>query len=242
MSASAASTISGLLSLVAAAVAIIFVLCPHEFAHAFVAYRCGDATAKMNGRMTLNPLRHMDPLGYVIFILTGFGWAKPVPVYPENFNHYRRGLFLTAIAGVVTNYIVAFIACPIALAIWTYALPLLEYHGFWWYVVYLVYLIFEYTFLYSLCIFVFNLLPFRPLDGFRIVESLTRGVNRVRRFLDTYGYYILIILIAESFVCRVVDGFVSFNVSQFDVLGYVSYFATDIVGWPISKLWELILI
>ena len=67
-------------------IAVLFVFIPHEFAHAFVAYKCGDPTAKMRGRLTLNPLKHIDPTGFVLCILTGFGWAKPVPFYPYNFH------------------------------------------------------------------------------------------------------------------------------------------------------------
>ena len=104
-------------------IAVLFVFVPHEFAHAFVAYKCGDPTAKMQGRLTLNPVKHVDPAGFVLCILTGFGWAKPVPIYPYNFRHYRKGLFLTAIAGVVTNYIIAFIAYPIFLLLALYAVP-----------------------------------------------------------------------------------------------------------------------
>ena len=68
--------------------AVIVVVTTHEFAHAFVAYKCGDPTAKFSGRMTLNPLKHIDPLGILMFALAGFGWAKPVPVNPYNFKDY----------------------------------------------------------------------------------------------------------------------------------------------------------
>ena len=110
---------------------------------------------------------------------TGFGWAKPVPINPYNFRRYRVGLFTTAIAGVTANYIIAFIAYPLYLLIATYAVTesvALSYLiTFFNYVFFLI-------FLYSLSVIMFNLLPLYPLDGFRVVESLTREVNPVRRF------------------------------------------------------------
>ena len=98
-----------LLYYAASVLAIIFVLVPHEFAHAAVAYANGDPTPKLNGRITLNPIKHFDPIGFVMCALVGFGWARPVPINSANFKHYKLGLFTTAIAGVVANYLIAFI-------------------------------------------------------------------------------------------------------------------------------------
>ncbi len=219
-------------------IAVLFVFVPHEFAHAFVAYKCGDPTAKMQGRLTLNPVKHVDPAGFVLCILTGFGWAKPVPIYPYNFRHYRKGLFLTAIAGVVTNYIIAFIAYPIFLLLALYAVPAVtvgvQAVEFFEEVFYLI-------FAYSLSVFVFNLLPLYPLDGFRVVESLTREVNPVRRFLRNYGRYILLILVLESFLCDILSSYTSLPyVKYFDILGYVHWFARNILGFPITAMWNAI--
>lgn len=82
---------------------ILFSLILHECAHGYVAYRCGDPTAKMMGRLSLNPLRHLDPIGTLMMFAFGFGWAKPVPVNPRNFRHYRRDHFLVSIAGIAVN-------------------------------------------------------------------------------------------------------------------------------------------
>ncbi len=219
-------------------IAVLFVFIPHEFAHAFVAYKCGDPTAKMRGRLTLNPLKHIDPTGFVLCILTGFGWAKPVPIYPYNFHKYRKGLFLTAIAGVVANYIIAFIAYPLFLLIAVYAVPAVtvgvQAVEFFEEVFYLI-------FAYSLSVAVFNLLPFYPLDGFRVVESLTREINPVRRFLKDYGRYILLILVLESFLCDILSTHTSLPyVHYFDILGYVHWFARNIIGFPITAMWNAI--
>ena len=92
----------------------ILALSAHEFAHAWVAHRCGDDTAKMMGRMTLNPLKHLDPLGTVLMLVLGFGWAKPVPVNPRNFRNYRRDDLKVSLAGVTMNLIL-FVAAMIAM-------------------------------------------------------------------------------------------------------------------------------
>ena len=138
-----------LLTITASIIAVLFVFVPHEFAHAFIAYKNGDPTAKMNGRLTLNPIKHLDPIGCILCIFTGFGWAKPVPIYPYNFKNYRRGLFTTAIAGVVINYIIAFLAYPLYLVVALYLIPLTETQAAF-YAVSIIELIFFLTFSYSL--------------------------------------------------------------------------------------------
>lgn len=222
----------------AAIVAAYFVFVPHEFAHGYVAYRCGDPTAKMSGRLTFNPIKHIDPAGAIMCVLTGFGWAKPVPIYPYNFRNYRRGMFLTAIAGVVVNYIIAFIAYPLYLlfAIYVQA-PTAGLD----YLVSLVTNIFFLTFSYSLSIFVFNLLPLYPLDGFRVIEAFTRPVNPVHRFLKNYGQYILIGLVIESFLCNVLVTYAGLSIARyFNILSYVLWFARNILGFPIYGLWNTV--
>lgn len=229
-----------LLTIAASIIAVLFVFVPHEFAHAFIAYKNGDPTAKMNGRLTLNPIKHLDPIGCILCIFTGFGWAKPVPIYPYNFKNYRRGLFTTAIAGVVINYIIAFLAYPLYLVVALYLIPLTETQAAI-YAVSIIELIFFLTFSYSLSVFVFNLLPFNPLDGFRVIESFTREINPVRRFLKNYGQYILIFLVAESFVCtKIVQYTDLYYFKYFNILGYVHWFAENIIGFPITALWKLI--
>lgn len=90
-----------ILKLIASFLAVVVVLTLHEFAHAFVAYKCGDPTPKWNRRLTLNPARHFDLMGLIFFTLVGFGWAKPVPVNPDNFKKYRLGSALTDRKSVV---------------------------------------------------------------------------------------------------------------------------------------------
>ena len=224
----------------ASLIAVFFVLIPHEYAHAYVAYKNGDATAKMYGRLTLNPVKHLDPVGFILCIFTGFGWAKPVPIYPYNFRRYRVGLFTTAIAGVVTNYIIAFIAYPLYRLFDSVLLPLTETE-IAFYTVDVIGTIFYLIYFYSLTVFVFNLLPLNPLDGFRIVESLTREINPVRRFLRNYGQYILIFLVVESFVCNKIVQYTDlYYFRYFNILGYYLNWVAKIIGFPISALWDVI--
>lgn len=239
--------IERIIGLLASIIAVIFVFSPHEYAHAFVAYKNGDPTPKIRGRLTLNPIKHIDPAGFIMCAFVGFGWAKPVPVDPYNFRNYKKGMFTTAIAGVVVNYVIAFIAYLIYVIIARYFYPVavagnaaLVY--FEYFLRYSFYLIFAYS-LYS---FVFNLLPLYPLDGFRVVQACTREINPVQRFLRNYGQLILIILIVESFICgivvdRVPDVRVKTIVSYFDILGYVGWFAENIIGFPIKAAWGWIL-
>ena len=135
--------------------AVVVVLTTHEFAHAYSAYKCGDPTAKMTGRMTLNPLKHFDPLGVVMFAVAGFGWAKPVPINPNNFRNYKKGCFWTAISGVLVNYLTAFLVYPLFLLVWLYLLPHLA--GTYAHIVVLRLL--QSIVAYSLSFCVFNLLP-----------------------------------------------------------------------------------
>ena len=90
--------------------AILIALTLHELAHGYVALRCGDPTAQMMGRLSFNPLRHLDPIGTLFMLLFGFGWARPVPVNPRNFKNFRRDDLLVSIAGVVTNFCLFFLS------------------------------------------------------------------------------------------------------------------------------------
>ena len=218
-----------IITLLASFFAVMVVLSFHEFAHAFVAYKCGDPTAKINGRCSLNPMVHFDLLGLIMFTFAGFGWAKPVPINPLNFNHYRRGLTLTAIAGVVMNLIMAFLLFPI------YKLVVLYVNIPLWPIQTFVEMLFMLLWTYSISFCVFNLIPLALLDGWRVVEALNRRHGRVYRFFERYGSIILLILIAIHFV----SGYFTV-LGYIDILGYILDFAVNIVAWPITAFWGLI--
>lgn len=231
-------TLYTVLQYLAAIIAVIFVFSPHEFAHAYAAYKCGDPTAKMRGRLTLNPLKHLDWYGFILCALAGFGWAKPVPIDPYNFKNYRKGLFLTSIAGVVANYIIAIFGYLLFVVV-SFYFPV--GNAVVSYIHYFFQILFLDLFIFNLGVFMFNLLPLYPLDGFRIVESLTRQISPVQRFLRAYGMYILISLVLESFLCGIVVEYTDFSFFvYFDILGYVQWFAINILGYPIRLLWNVI--
>ncbi len=190
--------------------------------------------------MTLNPLKHLDPVGYVLCAAAGFGWAKPVPIDPYNFRNYKRGMFTTAIAGVVVNDIEEFFADLIFVLILRLLAPVAAASTIVYYLYFFLETTFFMIFAYSLYSVVFNLLPLFPLDGFRVVEALTRQINPVQRFLRNYGQVILIILVFESFVCNIVARFLPIA-QYFSVLYYVSWFAQNIIGFPIKAAWDWIL-
>lgn len=103
-----------LITLAYVAVCILFSLILHECAHGWVAYKCGDPTAKMLGRLTLNPAKHLDPFGTICMIFLHVGWAKPVPINPRIFRHFRRDYILVSLAGIITNLLLCFISLVIS--------------------------------------------------------------------------------------------------------------------------------
>jgi Zn-dependent protease len=167
----------------------------HEIAHGYVAYKLGDPTAKSRGRLSLNPIRHLDPLGTVMFVLTYlaggfiFGWAKPVPVSPYYFRNRQRGMLLVGLAGPLTNFLIAVVFWVIL----TVFSPALTAPGSVRYAVgSILFLAFE----VNVVLGIFNLIPIPPLDGSRVVGGiLPRGAYQVWVSIDRYGMYILIILL-----------------------------------------------
>ncbi len=163
-------------------IAIVVGLVIHEFAHAWTASLLGDKTAKRAGRVTLNPVAHLDPIGLLMIVFAPFGWAKPVPVNPLNFRRPRLGMVLVALAGPVSNLV-------LAILVWLLYKPYLMQTGF---IPQLLWM----SFLVNVALFVFNLIPVSPLDGSRIVSGLLPYRWEVQyRKLDLYGPFILLMLV-----------------------------------------------
>ena len=168
-------------------IVVIMSLTLHEFAHAFVAYKNGDSTPKMQGRISLNPLKHIDLIGIICCAFFGFGWAKPVEINPSNFRNVKKGTAWTSVAGVIVNLILAFLGYGIysllvKFAISNYFMLFLE-------------ILFYHMFFLNLCLCVFNLLPIYPLDGFKLVEVFTKYNNAYVQFMYKYGNIILIVFV-----------------------------------------------
>ncbi|MDL2234795.1 site-2 protease family protein [Christensenellaceae bacterium OttesenSCG-928-L17] len=176
--------------------AIIIGLSMHEWAHAYVAYRLGDPTARNLGRLTINPAKHLDPLGFLSLVIFGIGWAKPVPINPRNFKNYRRDDIFVSLAGVTMNFLLAVVFYLILFAYWVFGGGNYHIEMIIFYVVYI-----------NLVLMIFNLIPIPPLDGSHILESLL--IRRVGPkpflFLNQYGRYILLVLVFTGFTSTIIS-------------------------------------
>lgn len=168
-----------LLSLPGLFSAIIF----HELAHGYTAYKLGDNTAKDEGRLTLNPLKHIDIVGFISMLIFKFGWAKPVPVNSRNFKNRKLGMILVSIAGPLSNFILAIIIGFIISS------GIIKNE--------ILYIIFIIALQYNLMLGVFNLLPFPPLDGSKIVASLLP--LKWEYYFYKYQKYLYLILLGLIF-------------------------------------------
>ncbi len=180
----------GILYMMVAYAVILFLTLPvHEMAHGLVAHWCGDDTAKWHGRLTLNPLRHLDVWGTLMILTVGIGYAKPVPVNPRNFRHYKRDMILVSLAGPLSNFLMALVA----MFLWKIAF----YLPFVSETVYIVLsVILSIVINVNISLMVFNLLPVPPLDGSRLWSTLLPGrwsytLEQYSRYI-TWGLFVLI--------------------------------------------------
>jgi len=201
--------------------AILIALTLHEFSHARVAYAFGDPTAKNEGRLSLNPLRHLDPIGALLLLIAGFGWAKAVPVNPFYFEGNRkRKMLWVSLAGPVSNLLQAFVGTFFLFLFMQYVTSYSQF--------------FQYIFLFllsyiqiNLMLAVFNILPIPPLDGSKILAGVLP--NRAARFIygvERHGSLILLLLV---FLPRILGWL---NLPPVDVLGII-------IGVPVSWLQNL---
>ena len=174
----------------------LIALTGHEFAHGWVSSKLGDPTPERDGRLTLNPLAHLDVVGTILMILTGFGWAKPVMVDPRYYKNRKRGMALTAIAGPLANLIMAFIAMLIFAVVLVVQVKLSggimpENASM------AVQIVWKFAFLLAyrnLCFMVFNLIPIPPLDGSKVL-GLFLPNRMYYRMLQYERYAIIIIML-----------------------------------------------
>ena len=170
--------------------AILWAITVHEFAHGLVAYKLGDPTPKITGRLTLNPFAHLDLIGFLALIIVHFGWAKPVMINPKNFRKLgqRAGEVLVAFAGPLANFLSAFASVLVLKYVPFNTLPANISDPLFY--------IFRYSVFINVAFGVFNLLPIPPLDGSKILEAfLPPGLYYSYKRIEPYGFIILIILI-----------------------------------------------
>ena len=170
--------------------ALLIALTIHEYAHARTAYALGDPTPRFMGRLTLNPVAHLDPIGLIMLWLFKFGWAKPVPVNPSYFKDGRKGMIYVSLAGPGSNILTAFVAAFLVSLLAKFHLLASPWYE-----------ILQLTYIYNLVFAVFNLIPIPPLDGSKVLMSLLPGRHAyAMQNLEQYGPFILIGLVYIGFI------------------------------------------
>lgn len=189
---------------------LLLALTIHEFAHGYVAYRLGDPTAKLAGRLTLNPLRHLDPIGTIAFFIIKLGWAKPVPVNPAYFKNPRKDMLWVALAGPIINLVMAVISALVTRVVWllmeilpttplvsALLLPLnaMLIASVW----------------INLVLCIFNFLPIPPLDGGRILTGiLPLEMARSYAGVERYGFVLILLLAFSGFLSKIILPIINF--------------------------------
>lgn len=192
---------TALVIFIAFVVTIVVAIAVHEFSHAFSAYRLGDPTAKLAGRLTLNPAAHLDPIGTMALFFVGLGWGKPTPFDPFNLKNPKRDSAIIAVSGAVSNFLMAGVASLLYLLInrlIQFDLPL-------------ALLAFIQIFVeINLLLGIFNLLPIHPLDGFKVLGGLLpKDWYHDWIQMERYGIFILIILIFTGLIGRIIFPIIS---------------------------------
>lgn len=222
-------TREGLLAVVAFIIAVLTAIILHEVAHGLVALWNGDDTAKLLGRLTLNPAKHINIIGALMFLLVGFGFANPVPVNPNNFRKKTFGMIAVSLAGVVTNMLLAFLFCSVYVFS-LYTQIGISFYTNSYYVALFIAQLAQLLLTINVSFALFNILPLYPLDGYRLLACFVPQNKGFMRFLQRYSIYIILLLI-------VLSNFLPQQYSPLDL--YIGQLGNAIVNGFI-KFWALI--
>ncbi|MGI6638550.1 MAG: site-2 protease family protein [Desulfobulbus sp.] len=194
-----------LLQIIILAPPFLFALTVHELAHGYIAYRLGDPTAKEAGRLTMNPLKHLDPLGVLAFIIMKIGWAKPVPVDPRYFRNPRKDMLSVALAGPASNLLLAIASALLLQVLVRFPfLPLAIIQPLAHMLVASVWI--------NLMLAVFNLLPIPPLDGSKILMGILppqAAYNYAR--LEPFGFVLVLVLFYTGVIGKIIMPIIHFS-------------------------------
>ncbi len=220
---------TAVISLLLTVPTIILALSCHEAAHGWMAYKMGDRTAYNLGRVTLNPIKHLDPIGSLMMLIFGYGWAKPVPINVRNFKNPKKGMALTALAGPMANFILGFIGiiCMTLIQVLLIkTIPVLEDNSFLFDVINTLYIFFYYWAYLNIGLMVFNLIPLPPFDGSRIFLSFLPAKTYFA--IMQYERFILIGILAFSMICS--------RLFDFSPISWITGNLVDLLRLPFSKL------
>ena len=183
----------GLLGLLVSAAAALFCITIHELSHGLAAYRLGDPTAKNAGRLSLNPIKHIDPMGLAMMLVAKVGWAKPVPVDMRYFKKPKQGMALTALAGPASNFILAFLAVAVFSLMFHLPAAMVDQAA-----VYILLAFLANVAILSVGLGIFNLIPISPLDGSKILFSFLP--DKIYLTILRYERYVMLVVLALTFL------------------------------------------
>lgn len=209
-------------ALVSTLMVVLICLPVHEYAHGWVAHKLGDPTAKSMGRLDLNPIAHLDPIGTVAIFLFGFGWARPVPVNPYYFKNRKRGMAITALAGPVSNILLALVVMLLLKLVWLAAAFLPSMSETVYNMLYVLQLILGYMISLNLSLAVFNLVPIPPLDGSKVLGAVLP--DRIYSTVLRYERYAILVVYLVMF-SGILDGPMTFVIRKlYSLLNFLTGF------------------